>query len=98
MRHSPGPWKLETRAHVHAIMDANGEDVAYQHIAPTDEKTTTPEVLKGNAQLIAAAPTLLQALKLIYDLCPCTCDPTEDEHAENCPVGIAVKALNIAGV
>ena len=92
MRHSPGPWKLETRAHVHAIMDANGEDVVYQPIATTDEKTTTPEVLKGNARLIAAAPTMLLALQKIRMVGPCACG---EKHGSNpdCPITIAVNAL-----
>jgi hypothetical protein len=97
MKTSTGPWKLETRAHVHAIMDATGEDVVYENINPTDGMAATSEEMLGNARLIAAAPTLLQALKHIYDICSCTCDPEADEHADDCIVGIVLKALNCAG-
>lgn len=63
MQTSPGPWKLETRAHVHAIVDANGQEVTYQSKHSTCSLPRTGEELLGNAQLIAAALDLYKAAR-----------------------------------
>jgi hypothetical protein len=92
MNTSPGPWKLETRAHVHAIVDANGDDVVYQNVAPVGHRNYSPETLRDNARLIAAAPTMLLALQKIRMVGPCACG---EKHGSNpdCPITIAVNAL-----
>jgi len=66
--HTPGPWIVETRLHVHAIKDATGQDLTYQDTKPqTDAGSVTSrgrsanETL-ANAYLIAAAPQMLEAL------------------------------------
>jgi hypothetical protein len=67
--HSPGPWIIETRLHVHAIKDANGQDLTYQDTEPqpdagsvTSRGKSANETL-ANARLIAAAPQMLEALR-----------------------------------
>jgi hypothetical protein len=67
--HTPGPWIIETRLHVHAIKDALGQDLTYQDTEPqpdagsvTSRGRSANETL-ANARLIAAAPDLLAALE-----------------------------------
>jgi hypothetical protein len=74
--HSPGPWIIETRLHVHAIKDANGQDLTYQDTEPqpdagsvTSRGRSANETL-ANARLIAAAPELLEALQDLFDIFP----------------------------
>jgi hypothetical protein len=72
-KHTPGPWRVAERYHVHAIVDAKGQDLCYQdHSAYTGpgepagcvtSRGRSPEELRANARLIAAAPELLAALK-----------------------------------
>lgn len=72
-RHTPGPWRLDRRQSCWAIVDASGQDVAYQDDAPRfhagepcgsiTSRGRTAEELEANAALIAAAPDLLAALK-----------------------------------
>jgi hypothetical protein len=71
--HSPGPWIIETRLHVHAIKDANGQDLTYQDTEPqpdagsvTSRGRSANETL-ANARLIAAAPELLSAIKALMN-------------------------------
>lgn len=70
-QHSPGPWTVETREHVHAIQDRNGQDLTYQDTTPNENhgSITSRSRLKietlANARLIAAAPELLEALQNI---------------------------------
>lgn len=67
-QHSPGPWTVETREHVHAIQDRNGQDLTYQDTTPNENhgSITSRSRLKietlANARLIAAAPELLDSL------------------------------------
>lgn len=67
-KHSPGPWTVETREHVHAIQDRNGQDLTYQDTTPNENhgSITSRSRLKietlANARLIAAAPEMLEAL------------------------------------
>lgn len=67
-QHSPGPWIIDTREHVHAIQDSNRQDLTYQDTTPqkdygsiTSRGRSKIETL-ANARLIAAAPELLEAL------------------------------------
>lgn len=70
--HSPGPFKLDdSRLSVHAIIDANGQDVAYLEIKPcfcdgepcgsVTSRGRTAEELRDTARLFAAAADLLAA-------------------------------------
>jgi hypothetical protein len=72
-QHTPGPWIIETRLHVHAIKDANGQDLTYQDTKPqpdagsvTSRGRSANETL-SNARLIAAAPELLELVLQAYD-------------------------------
>jgi hypothetical protein len=55
-KHTPGPWQVEDSSDWMDIVDADGDLIA--EIEPG-------ECEKGNAQLIAAAPELLEALKAV---------------------------------
>ena len=61
MKHTPGPWKWKQ----------NRGNNYYEHSVFTDHQTVAeldgemPVNIKANAALIAAAPDLLEALKLI---------------------------------
>ena len=74
MKHTATPLRVERRHSVWAIVDANGRDVGYQEIKPMfDEhgkpcgniasRGRTPEEMKANADLWAAAPELLEACR-----------------------------------
>lgn len=72
-QHSPGPWTVETREHVHAIQDRNGQDLTYQDTTPNENhgSITSRSRLKietlANARLIAAAPDLLDTCQRVLD-------------------------------
>ena len=99
MNHTPGPWTTAFMGHskVHMIYGADGDDVA--SIYDFTRQRKRKEHL-ANARLIAAAPELLEALKLaeqhILDgrntvICPvCNCGPL---HAPGCALGIACAAI-----
>lgn len=54
MKHTPGPWEHQVWHGIHqTVIDANGETVAF------DIST------RDNAQLIAAAPEMLEALEYV---------------------------------
>ena len=57
--HPPGPWSVETKGSRHFIDGADELTVAYVDRAGVRERQT----YEANAQLIAAAPDLLEALK-----------------------------------
>lgn len=68
--HTPGPWSVETRMHVHAILDCAGQEIAFQDTHPQADagsvtsRGRTPEETQANAHLIKAAPDLLHAARL----------------------------------
>ena len=53
MKYTPGPWKIQEESDF-TIIDANGRDIAYTETCVGYEKDV------ANAQLIAAAPDLLE--------------------------------------
>jgi hypothetical protein len=62
MKHTPGPWRVETER-------------AYIQITPTDNvaicelwRRGNPELEMANARLIAAAPELLELLMELQDI------------------------------
>lgn len=77
--HTPGPWNVDSRYHVHAIVDASGNDLTYQQVAPqfhdgepcgsVTSRGRTAVELEANARLIAAAPELLAALEGVVSRC-----------------------------
>lgn len=62
---SAGPYSVEERVYVWAVRDKNGQDVIC--LSKTGSHTTnnrTPEEIRANAYLFAAAPELLKTLEL----------------------------------
>lgn len=55
-KHSPGPWRWTW--HTRSLFDAEGCGIAYVDVMPRD----------ADARLIAAAPELLNALKVMIEL------------------------------
>jgi len=70
------PWRLETRAHCFAVVDASGQEVAFIDLAgqadcgSTASRGRTAEELHEIARLIEAAPTLLGALRCVAAMAP----------------------------
>lgn len=78
VKHTAGPWRLETRLHVHAICcneTRSGEfpevcqipAVGHPEYGSITGRKRTNEELLGNARLIAAAPELLSTLQALTD-------------------------------
>lgn len=65
-KHTPGPWSVETRHIVHAILDTKGQEITFQDVSPQKDagsitsRGRSPEETQANARLIAAAPELLE--------------------------------------
>ena len=81
--HTPGPWSVETKGSRHFIDGADELTVAYVDRAGVRERQT----YEANAQLIAAAPELLAALREIESklnalLCERVLDSTLPEFYE----------------
>lgn len=94
-KYTPGPWKHET------VFDQRGNPCAYSvwpcnqfdgrnRICMTPDGTTCENL--SNAQLIAAAPDLLEALNLIVFYPYCDASPLEDSLVMN----LARAAINKA--
>ena len=66
-KHTPGPWTIDTRFHVYAILDPTGQEITFQDTAPQEDcgsvtsRGRTAEETQANARLMAAAPDLLEA-------------------------------------
>lgn len=79
MTYTEGRWLLDKDGkHIYED-DATGRTIAV--IVPNDWHPRTPEEELGNAQLIAAAPELLSALKDMMSMVGVTIGP---EHYEEC--------------
>ena len=67
--HTKGPWTVETRFHVHAILDPTGQEITFQDTEPREDcgsvtsRGRTAAATQATAHLIAAAPELLEALE-----------------------------------
>lgn len=76
-KHSPGPWRLHTSAHLH-VVDVDGNGVAS---CGTRQRNYDIDALESeqeaNARLISAAPDLLAALACAVDAAECG-DPASD--------------------
>lgn len=69
LSHTPGPWEIEPkerREHPLFVMDSNGDRIARCDGLNMADFGPDPQHAKANARLIAAAPDLLAALKLLY--------------------------------
>ena len=77
-KHSPSPWTVTERLSCWAVVDSNGQDLAYQDFAPSfhqgepcgsiASRNRTRDELAENARLIAAGPELLEACQAIASL------------------------------
>ena len=65
--HTPGPWILDTPELIHASAPGNGRPYYHHSILSTSGQARIAEVFgnEDNAGLIAAAPELLEALRLL---------------------------------
>ena len=61
MTHTPGPWSFSDEF----VLDSNGWSVADPYCRCTAD--TSPGEIEANARLIAAAPTMLDALYAVQD-------------------------------
>lgn len=82
MSHLPAtPWTVDTRLHVHAIVDSKGQDVVYFDVRPSvydgepcgsvRSRGRTQSELAAMAQLVAAAPDLLAACRRLAFAAEC---------------------------
>jgi hypothetical protein len=60
-KHTPGPWKAEGWNEI-VVNSAQGYTLA---LAPSGSKSSSLEEIRANARLIAAAPDLSDALRVI---------------------------------
>jgi hypothetical protein len=82
-KHTPGPWVTE-------VIDTINGEPAYWHIVQQNKKGVVGDVQSVNfadAQLIAAAPTLLEALKMALEA------PDDDRSWEDYAIA-AIKAVD----
>jgi hypothetical protein len=66
MSHTPGPWRFSSDGHI--VSASTGERVCTPHSTLLGGKVSDQiKDLKRNARLIAAAPEMLEALRLIAE-------------------------------
>ncbi|MCK9525969.1 MAG: hypothetical protein M0R49_08580 [Limnochordia bacterium] len=82
MNHTPGPWTTKE-----GKVTSNYGSVASLNIAHAKGFAPTEEEKRANARLIAAAPEMLEALKLIADT------PCNHGAQDICPREIAQAAI-----
>ena len=100
--HTPGPWYAEDTLSVDNLTivadkegTANPEPIAFCFSdIPEDWQHGIPhDIALGNARLIAAAPTLAEALRALLETCPCDPDITDDFLAANAAARAALDLL-----
>ena len=92
-KHTPGPWKFNGRSMaVYAPMPKSEVGAGYISVANCTHAATCPDIpldeRAANCRLIAAAPALLEACKLMAAL------PEENFHG--CAVGFAIREARSA--
>ena len=68
MKHTPGPWKFDSRAHVEAILSDSTDVCFLPHSGSTTARDKDLQEIRANARLIAAAPELLEACEMMLRL------------------------------
>ena len=63
-KHTPGPWTLDDRGYKY-IVHKPGDGYITRDICRMDSSTMAAFAQEANARLIAAAPDLLEALKML---------------------------------
>ena len=101
MSHTPGPWtfRIEREADVNSsarfFIDAKAGTTRGRWVI-AETKALPPratEEAEANAQLMAAAPDMLAALKHAENHCPCGARPESPHthpHVISCPIGDAI--------
>lgn len=79
MKHTPGPWKWDQPS----VFNAAGIPIAhiFNHLDPKEKE--------ANAQLIASAPDLLEALKSVLDELPQSMYPKNLKYMQKAIAAIA---------
>lgn len=93
MNHTPGPWEIKPRIHAEmfaAIMGADGHLVVNLGDGGNGIERQT-----ANAQLIAAAPELLGALKVARQVILDECTESLIPPGEGCQLMVTGKAADI---
>lgn len=89
MTHTKGPWLIQGTT-VYTL--CNGEN-AWQAQVSQDGKHKTPvEEVQANANLIAAAPELLEALETLLEASRSSAGPEEKLNAQKLAKGVINKA------
>lgn len=63
MKHTPGPWIVPDDGTIGTVADSQGRVVAQAQQVTSADRHTDHAERRANAQLIAAAPELLEACK-----------------------------------
>ena len=94
-KHTPGPWSAFYKHKYdewHVSMPCENSEMRVA-LSPDGIPGHTNEERGANAHLIAAAPLMLAALKVIEANCPCGArpeSPATHPHVSGCPVGYAI--------
>lgn len=84
-KHYKAPWRAEGWQGI-VVNDADGNTLA---VCPGNIRQDGLEVIKANARLLAAAPTLLAACKAALEYLEANPDEYSDHRAELCRNAIA---------
>lgn len=80
-KHTPGPWKSNTKYHRAYAIEANNADIATVHLQAIGSLINNAnEIAEANAKLIVAAPDLLKAINNLLSLA----EDGYKHHCENC--------------
>lgn len=86
MKHTQGPWRIASQNYENSFYVIHGNDVEGNREVQVVKMDYGPHPIKGhldrmqaNAKLIAAAPELLEALQLMYELCNVGQPPGNDD-------------------
>jgi hypothetical protein len=64
-KHTPGPWLVANKTFVYAL-GPQGTNVFWAHVQAAGAERAEEAEIAANARLIAAAPTLLEAVKFTH--------------------------------
>ena len=76
--HTPGPWTLEDRCYKY-IIHKPGDGYITRDVCRMDDSTMSAFSQKANARLIAAAPDMLNALRIAEKFMEISSDRNIDE-------------------